>query len=382
MKTRRSRDLPRCLFITAGGPDLASSRCRVLQYLPLLKGSGGAAHAWLPCDGVGWHRRLQQIAQSTRSRCVVARFPSRCEAAFCRTALEAATRLTLRRALTRAREFDLIVLQKVVPPLAWQQRLRDEIPRPILFDFDDAIHLTAEHRRVNGRRERLESLLRSCSLVVTASELNRQYARAFNRRVTLLPTPVDARRYHPGLRTVASPAAPTVGWIGSPATSRHLAWSWPALRRTAERHPEVRFHFVGARPRPDAGLPATFSPWEYATELRHLAGFTIGIMPLPPTDFARGKAGYKLLQYMALGLPAVASPHGVNAEIVAHGEDGLLAESPEEWEAALEQLLADPALRARLGAAARTKVAAHYSVEALFPRWRCALEVAAQSVGA
>jgi glycosyltransferase involved in cell wall biosynthesis len=399
VSARSTSDVPRCLFITAGGPDLASSRCRVLQYLPLLerrlagdtappdREAGAVGCELISCGATAWHRRLQRIAQSSnmdrarerRGPGVIVRAARRGGAAFCRAALEVASTLALHRALARVRQHDLVFLQKVVPPRSWQRRVREELGRPILFDFDDAIFLAPCDRRGLRYRDRLESLLRTCALVSTGSEFNRQYAQAFSRRVALLPTPVDVNRYRPALRRGVAAGAVTVGWIGSPATSRHLAWGAPALRRIAARCPQVRFHFVGARPLPGAEFRATYSPWGYETELQHLAGFHIGIMPLPPTDFVRGKAGYKLLQYMALGLPTVASPYGVNAEIIADGIDGLLAESIEQWETALDRLLADPPFAAALGAAAREKVVSHYSVEALFPRWRALLEEAANS---
>jgi hypothetical protein len=318
-------------------------------------------------------------ARERRGSGVVVGAARRGGAAFCRAALEVASTLALHRALARVRQHDLLFLQKVVPPRSWQRRVREELGRPILFDFDDAIFLAPGDRRGLRYRDRLESLLRTCTLVSTGSEFNRQYAQAFSRRVALLPTPVDVNRYRPALRRGLATGAVTVGWIGSPATSRHLAWGAPALRRIATRYPQVRFHFVGARSLPGADFRATYSPWEYETELGHLAGFHVGIMPLPPTEFVRGKAGYKLLQYMALGLPAVASPYGVNAEIIAHGMDGLLAEDIDDWEAALDRLLADPPFAAALGAAAREKVVSHYSVEALFPRWRALLKEAANS---
>ena len=105
-------------------------------------------------------------------------------------------------------------------------------------------------------------------------------------------------------------------------------------------------------------------PWSLVTENNDLASFDIGIMPLPDTEWARGKCGYKVLQYFAAGVPAVASPVGVTPELI--GQDrGMLAASPEDWRVALEQLIADAEERGQRGAAARQFAERHYS----YQRW-------------
>src|SRR5262249_28330839 len=144
----------------------------------------------------------------------------------------------------------------------------------------------------------------------------------------------------------------------------------------AAARPEARFLFLGAEQFPLGGLPGSFPRWEYHTELQYLAEFDIGIMPVRPSDWANGKAGYKLLQYMALGLPSVASPDGVNAEIVEDGITGFLAADADAWRDRLSALIDDAALRARLGAAARARAERCYSVECFFPSWRGLLESA------
>jgi hypothetical protein len=116
-----------------------------------------------------------------------------------------------------------------------------------------------------------------------------------------------------------------------------------------------------ASPEPSA-IPVEFVPWRLEREGDDLVGFDIGVMPLDDTAWSRGKCGFKLLQYMAAGLPAIASPVGVNRSIIRHGENGFLAETPAEWGAALARLIEDPSLRARLGQAARRTVEMEYSL--------------------
>jgi glycosyltransferase involved in cell wall biosynthesis len=117
--------------------------------------------------------------------------------------------------------------------------------------------------------------------------------------------------------------------------------------------------------------------WSEQTEVQSIANFDIGIMPLLDEPFARGKCGYKLIQYMACGLPVVASPVGVNSQIVEHGVNGFLADTPEQWEHALQTLLTDASLRQRMGQAGRAKVEREFCIQVTGPRLAALLVAAA-----
>jgi glycosyltransferase involved in cell wall biosynthesis len=270
-----------------------------------------------------------------------------------------------------------VFLQKVVPPQSVMHQLSAG-GAAVVYDFDDAVFTSKGDRPSRDERlfrERLETCLGACDLVITCSRFNREYAARHARCVEELLTPIDVQRYRPR-PAVERPL--TIGWVGSPSTTLYLRGALPMLHRVAGARPDVRFSFLGAEPFPLVGLPAAFQPWEYDSELEHLAAFDIGIMPLRPSPYVNGKAGYKLLQYMALGLPSVASPDGVNGEIVHDGVTGFLAGDAETWHARLLALIDDGPLRARMGAEARAAVERCYSVEALFPRWRGLLEAVAQ----
>src|SRR5205823_1943541 len=130
-------------------------------------------------------------------------------------------------------------------------------------------------------------------------------------------------------------------------------------------------------------LPVHFRPWYEATEADELATADIGISWLSDDAWTRGKCGLKVLQYMAAGLPVVANAVAVQAQMVICGETGFLAETPDEWCAAVEQLAIDPELRLRMGAAGRQLVEAEYSVRAGAERWRTVLDqLAGAAVGA
>jgi glycosyltransferase involved in cell wall biosynthesis len=217
-------------------------------------------------------------------------------------------------------------------------------------------------------------MLASSRAAFAAAPALAEAARRHATRVFELPSPVDCDRYGPLDRPAA--AGVVVGWIGSPSTSMYLRSLLPVCRRLAERHPTVRFEAVGADP--DAELhPFRVRPWALETELADLQGFDVGIMPLDDDEWSRGKAGYKLLQYMACGIASVASPVGVNADLLRDTDRGLLASDPTQWERALTALIEDATLRRRLGAAGRELVEREYSLATWAPRYHAALNAVA-----
>ncbi len=194
----------------------------------------------------------------------------------------------------------------------------------------------------------------------------RLYARRWNDRVETLPTVVDVERYRPGLREKAADGF-TIGWIGSPSTAQYVTEIQTALHRFFEGH-GGRMVMVGSGFVALSGVPLEVHSWSEARELEELTDFDVGIMPLPDTPWTRGKCGFKLVQYMAMGLPVVASPVGVNATLVEHGVDGFLASSSADWLNALVTLAEDRSLRTTMGDSGRMKVERQYSLQSTAPR--------------
>lgn len=229
----------------------------------------------------------------------------------------------------------------------------------VVFDFDDAIHL--------GQKEAHVAWICARAAWVTAgNELLADVARRYTDRVSVLPTVIDTDRY-------PSPGAPRengalrLGWLGSDLSIRETLV--PFLPTLAALQRAIGFEFVVvSKPRPS--LPSgplrwRFVEWSPELETRIAALFDVGIMPLQDNEFQRGKCGCKLLQYMAAGLPAVASPVGINARLLGDGR-GFLASDRDAWGDALTRLR-DPALRRELGAVARRFVEREYSIDAWFP---------------
>jgi glycosyltransferase involved in cell wall biosynthesis len=330
----------------------ASTRQRLLQYGPVL-GETGIALECVPLLDNHYLNRFNRGERISAAR-VAAAYVSRL------------------RTLLGRRDFDALwVYLEAFPYLpGFVERLALRSGKPVIFDLDDAIfhqydqHRSALVRKVLGRK--LEPLLRGAALCLCGNDYLCDYAGRFCQRCEILPTVVDTAVLAPGRRQSPERGVPVIGWIGSPST-------WPYVKPVAplcsalaqEGLAQVRI--VGAR---NGSAPEGFQlvDWSEASEVAELQGMDIGIMPLPEDPWARGKCGYKLIQYMACGLPVVASPVGVNREIVEQGVNGFLAVTAEEWEGALRALLADPDLRLRMGQAGRRKVEERYSLQVTGPR--------------
>ncbi|NOT40908.1 MAG: glycosyltransferase family 4 protein [Alphaproteobacteria bacterium] len=240
----------------------------------------------------------------------------------------------------------------------------------IVYDCDDAVYHTYDRHRLPLVRvflgRKLEPLLRRARAATCGNDYLRAYVGQFCAGSEIIPTVVDTVSYRARNWSLTStPAA--IGWIGSPSTWAYVKPLVPLLRDlTSRRSATFRAIGVGAQSRDVAEFE--FVDWTLETEVREIQRLDIGIMPLTDDPWSRGKCGYKLIQYMACGLPVVASPVGVNAKIVRHGENGFLAKTPDEWVSALNTLIADPALCQRMGQAGRALVEREYSLLSQVPR--------------
>ncbi|MBL7962518.1 MAG: glycosyltransferase family 4 protein [Flavobacteriales bacterium] len=240
----------------------------------------------------------------------------------------------------------------------------------LVFDFDDAIWLqnvSAANKAWSWMKDpgKTSRLIASSDLVFAGNAYLADYARGFNPAVEVVPTTIDTEEYQPRAERREGPVC--IGWSGSITTIQHFQYAIPALKAIRERFGErVTFRVIGdgSYRGPELGIEGL--PWRRETELDDLRAMDIGIMPLPDDEWARGKCGLKGLQYMALGIPTLMSPVGVNAEIVQDGANGYLPRTTDEWVQRLSLLVEDADLRGRLGQAARRTVEERYSVHA----WR------------
>ena len=262
---------------------------------------------------------------------------------------------------------------EALPWLPWMlERALLPASVPIVSDYDDAVfhrydrHRLAPVRWLLGRK--IDRVMKRSQLVTAGNAYLADRARkAGAAHVEVVPTVVDLSHYSIRSALLSTPSA-RVGWIGTPNTWHAFGKTlYTQINGTLAEH-DARFCAVGAEL--EAGRIGNLEviAWSEDTEVDAIQSMDIGVMPLPDTPWARGKCGYKLIQYMACGLPVVASPVGVNKEIVEHGVNGFLAESDAEWRTAIEALISDQDLRRRMGAAGRQKVENEYSLQVWGPR--------------
>jgi glycosyltransferase involved in cell wall biosynthesis len=278
--------------------------------------------------------------------------------------------------LLGARDYDLMWVHSeffpFLPGIAERLAVMAGV-RPVVFDFDDAIfhnydaHPSSLVRRVLGKK--LVPGLKRAAACCCGNPYVQDYAKRYCDNSIILPTVVSTKEYQPSGRIAPATQGLVIGWIGSPSTWRYMHPILPVLKEVVEEH-KVRVRVIGAGANAVGdGFPGLdFVEWQEATEIRQVQAMDIGIMPLPNDIWARGKSGYKLVQYMACGLPVIASPVGVNVDIVRDGVQGFLARDCGEWKAALVRLIRNEEMRLRMGAEGRKQVQERFSVEVHGPR--------------
>jgi glycosyltransferase involved in cell wall biosynthesis len=280
------------------------------------------------------------------------------------------SRLRIGRAV---RHTDAVILQRRLLP-SWQLHLLRRSARRLIFDFDDAVFLRDSYAgrgiRSSSRLRRFAAVMNAADVVVAGNEFLRGQANRWcsSDRIVVIPTCVDPARY-PLAEHVRSGAGVQLVWVGSASTLRGLEMIQPLLEQIGQQWPGLRLKLVCNRFLQLRHLPVLPCCWSEKTEAAQIAAADIGLSWVPDDDWSRGKCGLKVLQYMAAGLPVVANPVGVQADLVRHGETGFVAETPVQWLKAIGVLMHDPALRRRMGQAGRQRVEADFSLTRGAERW-------------
>lgn len=264
----------------------------------------------------------------------------------------------------------VILLQKKLLKRTEAPLLRP-MKNKIIFDFDDAVFLPAFDETTwffkRWRRHRkFVRALRASALVICASDYLAGVCRNLAFEATVIPTAVPLDRYYAG-PVSRGDGTFMIGWIGTGPNLRYLNVIRPVLKRLNEKFPIV-LKVISSEAPAISECPVAFKRWRWEDEADDLASLDVGIMPLTDDPWTRGKAGFKALQYMAAGLPAVCSNVGANREIIQHGENGFLVNTLDEWVEVLGNLAFDKDLRRRIGEKARARVAQKYSLEVIAPR--------------
>jgi len=329
--------MPDILFLPISGPRGASTRYRVLQFLPALDAAALTYQLHFPptLPAKGFQRLLISLKE--------------------------------RRQITAtAEDARTIFIQKRLFPVGQISALARM--RPLLFDLDDAIFTSPTGNRSRWAQRRVETRLRhvlaSAHVVIAGNRYLCDYARPFAREVVHLPTVLDSSRYPLKVHDAAEDTV--VGWIGHSVNHPYLAALGDVLKRLAGRM-RIRLLVVSDRDLTLPGVTVENRRWSEATEVADILAMDVGIMPLPDDPWSRGKCGFKAIQYMAAGIPVVCSAVGANLDIVRDGVDGHCVRTDAQWQDALAELCADAALRQRMGSSARERVCSTYSLEQAVP---------------
>lgn len=272
--------------------------------------------------------------------------------------------------IPRLRQADFVFIHREATPIGppWLEWVIASLLRKkIIYDFDDAIWLQ-DTSGINNFMSRLKwqqkviAICRWSYCISAGNAYLADFGRKYNSRVVINPTTLDTAHVHTGLKNQQEGTL-TIGWTGSHSTMKYLYPLENVLRNLAQKY-TFRMLVISNQP-PEMQLDNLhYIPWTQPREVEDLREMHIGIMPLPDDPWARGKCGFKALQYLSLGIPALVSPVGVNTEIVAHGDNGFHCTTEEDWHRYLAILLEDATMRIRLGQAGRKTVEEHYSVKA------------------
>jgi glycosyltransferase involved in cell wall biosynthesis len=334
-------------------------RYRIEQWAPLLSRAG--VHLdFAPFECANLNRRLYQPGQIGRKA---------------RLVIQAMARRA--RLLANLGHYDALYVYReaaLLGPEVFEKLAARRVP--LVYDFDDAIYLPAvsEANRSLAFLKSPQKVARIVGIaahVMAGNKYLSDWAHGFNPRVSVIPSTIDLdsynyEKYGPAARD-NKPGLPTIGWSGSTTTIPHLDTLRPALQKLHAIEP-FRFRFIGPSDWHLEGVDVENVRWKAATEAADLSALDVGLMPLPDEPFTRGKCAMKALQYMALGIPAVASPVGVNGDILRHGENGFLASTEDEWVQVLAPLLRDAKMRREVGQAGRRTVEEEFSSTVQAPR--------------
>lgn len=278
--------------------------------------------------------------------------------------------------LMGAWRYDVIWIEKELFPFlpSYAEWILEKSGKGYVVDYDDAVfHNYDSHPKALVRHwmgNKIAWVMRHSKLVCAGNSYLKEYAmNAGAKQVEIVPTVVDLRKYLP--KAKSDETMLSIGWVGSPTTMKYLFILEEVFRELGKRF-DLELLIINAAgvKVPDLGIPTRLIPWSEETEGELISDCDIGIMPLPDDDWERGKCAYKLIQYMACRLPVVASPVGMNTDVVLHGKNGFLASDQKEWIESLGKLLMDATLRKSMGEAGRKLVEEKFTIQKNFEKMR------------
>lgn len=339
----------RIIYFTKYSRKGASSRLRSYQYIPYLEKFGFQVEV-IPLFGDDY---LDYLYKGKKSIAMIMK-------AYLRRFLK----------LLSLPEDSLLIIEYELFPYvpAWFEKklLRKGIK--YIVDYDDAIFhnydLSKNPLIKNILSHKIDRVMRYSSTVVAGNSYLAERAKnAGATKVEIIPTVIDLDRYEIKYNFTSEPEQKlVVGWIGTFSTFKYFKSILPILEEVAIQYP-IAVHVIGVQEELETDLEIKYIPWTEATEAASIRTFDVGIMPLEDSLWERGKCGYKLIQYMASGIPVIASGVGANAEIVNHSLNGFIANTKEEWSSAFYYFIIKRFRLSEMGAEGRRKVENYYSLQ-------------------
>jgi glycosyltransferase involved in cell wall biosynthesis len=332
-----------------------SQRFRFEQYLPILAAHGHQYRLASFISETTWHILYKPGHMFRKVLGIIAGFSRRVFLLSC------------------VPTYDIVFIHREAAPIGppvLEWIIAKIFKKRIVYDFDDAIwipNISAANKIAAGIKwhSKVGSICRWAYRNSCGNNYLADYARRFNRQTVVNPTTIDTVGLHNQIRDQLASGPLVIGWTGTHSTLKYIKPVLPVLARLEAEGFEFEFRVISNQV-PEIVVPLrslTFVPWRKETEIIDLSSFHFGIMPLEDDPWANGKCAFKALQYMALGMPAVVSPVGMNTEVVQDGYNGYICQTSDEWYEALHKLLTNTQLRVQLGRAARKTVENQYSVK-------------------
>lgn len=334
------------LYFTKYTQQGASSRMRSYQYFPYLEQAGIAVTVKPFFEG----DYLVSLYAGKKNKVAIAK-------AYARRFLNLFTVFS----------YDVVVIEKELFPyfFSWFESLLVLLGIKYIVDYDDAIFhnydLSSNKLIRCLLKNKIDTVMRHSYCIIAGNDyLAKRAQRAGAKRIEIIPTVIDLQRYPPKTEYYSNQII--IGWIGSPSTFKYVKQITSVLKELTQKY-KVQIHIVGANEAIGLEENMQFISWTANSEVQSILNFDIGIMPLEDTPWELGKCSYKLIQYMACGVPVVASNIGMNKEVVEEGENGYLVNNEEEWLIALKKLVLDETHREKMGTNGRVKVEVSYCLQ-------------------
>ncbi len=274
--------------------------------------------------------------------------------------------------LDKINEYDFVFIHRETDPLGksfYIKKLRKKFKGKIIFDFDDAIwlHNTSDSNKMFSNLKNYGNTANICKysdVISCGNEYLRQYASQFNPNTRWNPTTIDLKNWHNKQKQYKPDEIFVIGWTGSHSTIKYLYFLKSVVQKL-EQEFDIQFHVICDKtPQFDDLKSFKFIKWSKETEVASMLNFSVGVMPLEEDKWSNGKCGFKALQYMSVGVPAIVSPVGVNTSIVKPYFNGYICRTEEEWYSTLKKCILNPEVLVEMGVNARKTIESKYSVEA------------------